>query len=287
MPLSAPDSVSFDDPTEYDFCDFPDDNFGAKMPALCALEDDHLFADAKNLNKTLYGDVSWENVVPENVEHVVPDVTESSAPGRPFSALAYLKREPMEIDIKPKLVSASCEGSSPDEVKSAKDRARAVAMTSGRCAVKLEGELSQQEATSISSQEETIVGKKRTREEEQDDGEEDETSDNGHKSEQDAEKESTERTAEQRKKRRMEALARFRSKRANRSFTKKVRYECRKQLADSRPRVKGRFVRKIEMALYRKYGALYRDHLDELNQSVETKGPTGEEFVGDQCVPSI
>lgn len=76
-----------------------------------------------------------------------------------------------------------------------------------------------------------------------------------------------------RKKRRMEALARFRSKRANRSFTKKVRYECRKQLADSRPRVKGRFVRKIEMALFRKYGNLYREHLDELKE--------------EQCVPSL
>lgn len=74
---------------------------------------------------------------------------------------------------------------------------------------------------------------------------------------------------EQRKKRRMEALARFRSKRANRSFTKKVRYECRKQLADSRPRVKGRFVRKVEMALFHKYGAMYREHLDELKVEQE------------------
>ncbi|KAI0566253.1 CCT domain containing protein [Gracilaria domingensis] len=52
---------------------------------------------------------------------------------------------------------------------------------------------------------------------------------------------------ERRRKRRKEALERFRSKRANRSFAKRVRYECRKQLADSRPRVKGRFVRKVEM----------------------------------------
>ncbi|CAN8070115.1 unnamed protein product [Agarophyton chilense] len=72
---------------------------------------------------------------------------------------------------------------------------------------------------------------------------------------------------ERRRKRRKEALERFRSKRANRSFAKRVRYECRKQLADSRPRVKGRFVRKVEMALYRKYGNLYREHLHELDSS--------------------
>lgn len=77
---------------------------------------------------------------------------------------------------------------------------------------------------------------------------------------------------EQRRTARLQALARFRSKRASRSFAKKVRYECRKQLADSRPRVKGRFVKKSEMVLFRKYGALYRDHVHEL---------------GDQCVRSL
>ncbi|PXF49765.1 Zinc finger protein CONSTANS-LIKE 1 [Gracilariopsis chorda] len=45
-----------------------------------------------------------------------------------------------------------------------------------------------------------------------------------------------------RKRHRLAALERFRNKRANRSFRKRVRYACRKQLADSRPRVKGRFV---------------------------------------------
>jgi len=69
----------------------------------------------------------------------------------------------------------------------------------------------------------------------------------------------------QRKQLRAKALARFRSKRASRSFAKRVRYECRKQLADSRPRVKGRFVKKSEMALYRKYGELYRNYMHEIN----------------------
>lgn len=40
------------------------------------------------------------------------------------------------------------------------------------------------------------------------------------------------------------ALERFRQKRANRCFQKKIRYECRKRLADVRPRIRGRFVKK-------------------------------------------
>lgn len=45
------------------------------------------------------------------------------------------------------------------------------------------------------------------------------------------------------KKTREAALVRFRQKRRERKFGKHIRYECRKQLADARPRVKGRFVR--------------------------------------------
>jgi CCT motif len=39
------------------------------------------------------------------------------------------------------------------------------------------------------------------------------------------------------------AVERFRLKRKERSFHKKVRYESRKRLAESRPRVKGQFVK--------------------------------------------
>lgn len=60
--------------------------------------------------------------------------------------------------------------------------------------------------------------------------------------EQKSDAEEPQRTEQQKRDDRQAALKRFRSKRANRSFQKKVRYECRKQLADSRPRVKGRFV---------------------------------------------
>lgn len=56
------------------------------------------------------------------------------------------------------------------------------------------------------------------------------------------------RSTEQKRLDRQAALQRFRHKRANRSFRKKVRYACRKQLADSRPRVKGRFVGRSKVA---------------------------------------
>lgn len=42
-------------------------------------------------------------------------------------------------------------------------------------------------------------------------------------------------------------LARFHSKRLRRNWNKKIRYNCRKSLADRRVRVKGRFIKKDEM----------------------------------------
>ncbi|XAR60519.1 hypothetical protein NMG60_11033932 [Bertholletia excelsa] len=44
-----------------------------------------------------------------------------------------------------------------------------------------------------------------------------------------------------------ERIERYRSKRSQRNFTKKIKYACRKTLADSRPRVRGRFARTEEM----------------------------------------
>ncbi|XP_039052420.1 zinc finger protein CONSTANS-LIKE 1-like [Hibiscus syriacus] len=40
-----------------------------------------------------------------------------------------------------------------------------------------------------------------------------------------------------------ERIDRYRSKRNLRNFTKKIKYTCRKTLADSRPRIRGRFAR--------------------------------------------
>lgn len=276
LPLPTQVPVSFEDAAEYDFCDFSEDGLDSKMPALCAIDDDALFGETKNVGKSFYSDISWESVVPENIEHVVPDVSESTSV-RVSSSTGFLKREAMEVDVKSNVVSSA---SSSDSSKS-KDKKRVAA---GRAAANSDDEETfvKKEETSESSKEDTLTGKKRALEDS-----DEETSDSDSKSEADAEKERLERTAEQRKKRRMEALARFRSKRANRSFTKKVRYECRKQLADSRPRVKGRFVRKVEMALYRKYGALYREHLDELKQPAAALKAEAEAVDRDQCVPAI
>ncbi|KAL9238922.1 hypothetical protein vseg_013290 [Gypsophila vaccaria] len=43
-----------------------------------------------------------------------------------------------------------------------------------------------------------------------------------------------------------ERIERYRSKRSQRNFNKKIQYTCRKTLADSRPRVRGRFTRNDE-----------------------------------------
>lgn len=47
---------------------------------------------------------------------------------------------------------------------------------------------------------------------------------------------------------RAEALVRFRKKKAIRSFGRKVRYECRKRIATTRPRIRGKFAKKSDVA---------------------------------------
>eukprot|EP00257_Ricinus_communis_P023192 XP_015583110.1 zinc finger protein CO3 [Ricinus communis] len=44
-----------------------------------------------------------------------------------------------------------------------------------------------------------------------------------------------------------ERIERYRSKRTQRNFNKKIKYACRKTLADSRPRIRGRFARNDEI----------------------------------------
>ncbi|XP_006363341.1 zinc finger protein CONSTANS-LIKE 2-like [Solanum tuberosum] len=44
-----------------------------------------------------------------------------------------------------------------------------------------------------------------------------------------------------------ERIERYRTKRNQRNFNKKIKYECRKTLADSRPRIRGRFARNDEI----------------------------------------
>ncbi|CAM0874276.1 unnamed protein product [Alopecurus aequalis] len=45
---------------------------------------------------------------------------------------------------------------------------------------------------------------------------------------------------------RRERIEKYRTKRNQRNFQKKITYACRKTLADSRPRVKGRFARNVD-----------------------------------------
>ncbi|KAJ4892473.1 Two-component response regulator-like APRR9 [Raphanus sativus] len=53
------------------------------------------------------------------------------------------------------------------------------------------------------------------------------------------------RSVEERRRQREAALMKFRLKRKDRCFDKKVRYQSRKKLAEQRPRVKGQFVRAV------------------------------------------
>jgi CCT motif len=46
---------------------------------------------------------------------------------------------------------------------------------------------------------------------------------------------------------RIARIARFHAKRSNRIWRKRIKYDCRKKLADSRPRIKGRFVKRSDM----------------------------------------
>lgn len=280
------------------------------MPALAADDmDDTLFADGK-LARTFYPDMSWESVVPDAFEHVVPDVEAVSASRRDVddtrSTLPVLfdsrDRDVRARDVKDEVhidhlpvsevdmdvamdVPDLCDDKVPIKLETESDSpvvhpVKEETKKEVHASIKKEDHMDV--CSSVCTKLESSLSKSdednQADANDDDDGDATQSDDKGKTDGDKAASSSSSaaeednalaRAAEERKKRRMEALARFRSKRANRSFTKKVRYECRKQLADSRPRVKGRFVRKVEMALFRKYGALYREHLDELKTGAD------------------
>ena len=45
-------------------------------------------------------------------------------------------------------------------------------------------------------------------------------------------------------------IRRYKEKKECRNFSKKIKYACRKTLADSRPRIRGRFARNDEMVCH-------------------------------------
>lgn len=255
--------LSFEDAAEIDFCDFS--NLSGKMPPL-DIEDDSVLQTCKAFGTSVTSELSWGSVAPDAVEmeHVVPDIgSVTMSPVSPVTSFSAKNDFMSETDL---LGSQACK-----QPKMLSKMSKTSFASISNSAI-----------STISACHETLAARHNSltanisREQSNESGSLDMESNQAPQALSNVC--SATKNTEHRRKLRLEALQRFRNKRANRSFTKKVRYECRKQLADSRPRVKGRFVKKSEMALYRKYGALYREHINELQGPVKTD---------DQCVPAI
>lgn len=51
----------------------------------------------------------------------------------------------------------------------------------------------------------------------------------------------------------MEKLSRYRIKKAKRNFGRKIKYACRKALAENQPRIRGRFAKTEEVDASKKH----------------------------------
>jgi len=86
-------------------------------------------------------------------------------------------------------------------------------------------------------------------------------------------------------------IARFNRKRGRRVWNKKIRYNCRKSLADRRLRVKGRFVKRSEQAelarrlLAGEQGAAAPDHPHESTREGGEDGGDPDEEMPDVSDP--
>lgn len=263
-----------------DFEDFEGIAFG-KMPSLNASDSDTVFLSIVPAGglKAFDSDLSWEAVVPDDFEHVVPDIEAVNPPvstGKPTVVSAAKSesyacklvnnahastpacpvvpvttgrphvRKSSFVKPQPKMespvfshVSASAPSvpSSPASMLASGSILDAVTSSS---AMETSKAVSPSHSSGWTPVPDVGLGLAPST-----------------VSKLDGEEEVEKKTAEQRKQLRAEALVRFRAKRANRSFRKKIRYGCRKVLAESRPRVKGRFVKKCDMALYALHGADY------------------------------
>ncbi|CAA7398936.1 unnamed protein product [Spirodela intermedia] len=72
---------------------------------------------------------------------------------------------------------------------------------------------------------------------------------------------------------RQEKINRYMKKRNERNFSKKIKYACRKTLADSRPRVRGRFAKNDEFGEATKAGSSNQEEDDEEEVSSPSPSP--------------
>ncbi len=248
------------EPVYADFEEFEGMTFG-KMPALVGVEADNHFMTLANGDalKAFDADDMWETVVPEEFEHVVPDIEcLSPVTGVPeLKDVGQVTMAPYDNDAIVPAVPVVPTSTRPtgSAVRASVVKSRNAFEASAMSSVAM-APVSSPSTTSGKTAASVFPSSPVSLSEVTQSSNECLTYDGDGKISPDLEL----KTAEERKQMRLEALARFRSKRANRSFQKKIRYGCRKVLAESRPRVKGRFVRKADMALYRRYGANYADY---------------------------
>lgn len=278
LPSNANDS----DVGYADFDEF-EGHFG-KMPALSTSDADSMFESLVPSHaglKAFDSDLSWESVVPDEFEHVVPDIEEismvSSLPK--VAPVPVVKSEPMTVRTHT-LCDASVPVCPADFVITSRPPTGL-----GKHTLKLESPSTSNlsgSSSSVRPSSSPLNVSKEAGSVPRSDVAKYTTTLPASDREQPGQ-ECEVKTVEQRKQMRAEALVRFRAKRANRSFRKKIRYGCRKVLAESRPRVKGRFVKKCDMALYALHGANYI-HFKEA-ASLNTSSPVAMEMVA--VVPSL
>ncbi|CAN6479167.1 unnamed protein product [Victoria cruziana] len=83
--------------------------------------------------------------------------------------------------------------------------------------------------------------------------------------------------------RREAALVKFRNKRKERCFDKKIRYVNRKRLAENRPRVRGQFVRQSFDAETRSSGQTITNNDSDLDEDEDEDGPVSSELGADSA----